>query len=87
MEILILLIIVIYFLRRDKKSYYYRSGNKQGKQKNGQECWHSDWGWDEAKQLWVHPLSGDVTSKQQPGSAVHQDTAIDFPMLISPNIC
>ena len=78
MEVLILLVIVIFFLRRDKKSYYHRSGKKQGKQKTEQEHWHSDWIWDEEKQLWIHPLSGEDPTAQKQGNTAHQDEAIDF---------
>ena len=78
MEALILLVIVIYFLRKDKKSDYRYPQKKRKSQRFEQEQWHSEWVWDEKKQLWIHPLSGDTHSTQQSGGSVHQDADIDF---------
>lgn len=78
MEALLLLVIAISLLRKGKKSNYHRAPQKTKSQQFEQDQWHSEWIWDEEKQLWVHPLCGDIPSAQQSESTVHQDEAIDY---------
>lgn len=68
----------IFYLRKDNKSHNYRKRRTKKKQKSNQLHWQSEWLWDEEKQLWVHPLSGDTPLQYQPGKPEGQNTTIDF---------
>lgn len=78
MEWIILLAILIYFLRKNKKANHYQTKKNYKKPHLTQPQWHSDWVWNEEKQLWIHPLSGDTPTSLKTGKTESQDVVIDF---------
>ena len=78
MEWIILLAILIYFLRKNKKANHYQAKKNYKKPHLTQPQWHSDWVWNEEKQLWIHPLSGDTPTSLKTGKTESQDVVIDF---------
>ena len=78
MEWIILLAILIYFLRKNKKANHYQTKKNYKKPHLTQPQWHSDWVWNEEKQLWIHPLSGDTPTSLKTGKTESQDVFIDF---------
>ena len=78
MEFMILLALVLFLIRSNKRRKDYFAGKTYKKKQNDQEQWHSDWVWNEEKQLWVHPLSGDVPMAQKAGANNEQSNDIDF---------
>ena len=78
MEWIILFAILIYFLRKNKKANHYQTKKNYKKRHLTQPQWHSDWVWNEEKQLWIHPLSGDTPTSLKTGKTESQDVVIDF---------
>lgn len=78
MEWIILLAILIYFLRKNKKANHYQTKKNYKKPHLTQPQWHSDWVWNEEKQLWIHPLSGDTPTSLKTGKTESQNVVIDF---------
>ncbi|MGN0977996.1 MAG: DUF2726 domain-containing protein [Faecousia sp.] len=61
MEFLILLgILVLIF--RNRKHPNKKQRNLQSPKKFEEDQWRPEWVWDEQKQLWIHPRSGDTLS-------------------------
>lgn len=57
---LILLVILICTISKNKRNGRNNTTKRQRytqKTRYGNSPWHSEWVWDEAKQLWVHPRS------------------------------
>lgn len=75
MEIIILLLIMFLLIRKNSNAIS-SSGNKNRKSKQSEM--YSDWSWDEEKQLWIHPLSGDASLTLQQRDAEYQNSSIDF---------
>ena len=78
MEFIILLVIAFFFLHKDRNNNNYRTRKTNRKRKSNQAQWHSEWVWDEEKQLWIHPLSGDTPVQHKTAKPEMQDTEIDF---------
>lgn len=83
MEILILLVILIYVVRNNKKRNSYGSGRCNAKKRHNPSQWQSEWVWNEEKQLWIHPLSGDSVLPQKIESEEVADL-IDFSSAYQP---
>lgn len=58
MELLILIALFVILTKASKNKGYNNRRYTRHKKINAKPEWHSEWTWDEDKQLWVHPNSG-----------------------------
>ena len=78
MEFIILMVILVCFFRRKDNENYYRPRRRNEKTQAKQSQWHSEWFWDEEKQLWIHPLSGNTPASNKQENIEEQAPVIDF---------
>ena len=78
MEFFIILAILVYFLRKNSVNHHNNSSKSYKKSRQKQSKWKSEWIWNEEKQLWVHPLSGDTPVLENQEKTEKQNVLIDF---------